>query len=175
MSVMSEGLTSAASESTMRLISGSVTATRELSAIKGCDLSTRATYLRVYTVSEILSCSPLTVKLDMVTNTHLWSLRQHSSLWLGFVRCSTSHTWSSWGRSCRCRRRRSRDTCSASSRCPPSRCTGPAGSASRSRRTAGRWPCSRTRTLVLAGDTRRTGAASTQANNTGWLNRDESN
>ena len=39
MSVMSEGLTSAASESTMRLISGSVTATRELSAIKGCDLS----------------------------------------------------------------------------------------------------------------------------------------
>ena len=49
MSVMSEGLTSAASESTMRLISGSVTATRELSAIKGCDLSTRATYLRVYT------------------------------------------------------------------------------------------------------------------------------
>ena len=50
MSVMSEGLTSAASESTMRLISGSVTATRELSAIKGCDLSTRATYLRVYTV-----------------------------------------------------------------------------------------------------------------------------
>ena len=52
MSVMSEGLTSAASESTMRLISGSVTATRELSAIKGCDLSTRATYLRVYTVSE---------------------------------------------------------------------------------------------------------------------------
>ena len=40
MSVMSEGLTSAASESTMRLISGSVTATRELSAIKGCDLST---------------------------------------------------------------------------------------------------------------------------------------
>ena len=50
MSVMSEGLTSAASESTMRLIRGSVTATRELSAIKGCDLSTRATYLRVYTV-----------------------------------------------------------------------------------------------------------------------------
>ena len=50
MSVMSEGLTSAASESTMRLISGSVTATRELSAIKGCDLSTSATYLRVYTV-----------------------------------------------------------------------------------------------------------------------------
>ena len=50
MSVMSEGLTSAASESTMRLISGSVNATRELSAIKGCDLSTRATYLRVYTV-----------------------------------------------------------------------------------------------------------------------------
>ena len=40
MSVMSEGLTSAASESTMRLISGSVTATRELSAIKGCNLST---------------------------------------------------------------------------------------------------------------------------------------
>ena len=54
MSVMSEGLTSAASESTMRLISGSVTATRELSAIKGCDLSTRATYLRVYTVSHLL-------------------------------------------------------------------------------------------------------------------------
>ena len=26
----------------------------ELSAIKGCDLSTRATYLRVYTVVEIL-------------------------------------------------------------------------------------------------------------------------
>ena len=51
MSVMSEGLTSAASESTMRLISGSVTATRELSAIKGCDLSTSATYLRVYTVN----------------------------------------------------------------------------------------------------------------------------
>ena len=50
MSVMSEGLTSAASESTMRLISGSVTATRELSTIKGCDVSTRATYLRVYTV-----------------------------------------------------------------------------------------------------------------------------
>ena len=40
MSVMSEGLISAASESTMRLIRGSVTATRELSAIKGCDLST---------------------------------------------------------------------------------------------------------------------------------------
>ena len=40
MSVMSEGLTSVASESTMRLIRGSVTATRELSAIKGCDLST---------------------------------------------------------------------------------------------------------------------------------------
>ena len=50
MSVMSEGLTSAASESTMRLIRGSVTTTRELSAIKGCDLSTSATYLRVYTV-----------------------------------------------------------------------------------------------------------------------------
>ena len=53
MSVMSEGLTSAASESTMRLIRGSVTATRELSAIKGCDLSTRATYLRVYTVVHV--------------------------------------------------------------------------------------------------------------------------
>ena len=52
MSEMSEGLTSAASESTMRLISGSVTATRELSAIKGCDLSTGATYLRVYTVAH---------------------------------------------------------------------------------------------------------------------------
>ena len=53
MSVMSEGLTSAASESTMRLIRGSVTTTRELSAIKGCDLSTSATYLRVYTVDLI--------------------------------------------------------------------------------------------------------------------------
>ena len=50
MSVMSEGLTSAASESTMRLMSGSVTENWELSAIKGCDLSTRATYLRVGTV-----------------------------------------------------------------------------------------------------------------------------
>ena len=57
MSVMSEGLTSAASESTMRLISGSVTATRELSAIKGCDLSTRATYLRVYTVAHVAAAS----------------------------------------------------------------------------------------------------------------------
>ena len=47
MSVMSEELTSAASESTMRLMSGSVTENWELSAIKGCDLSTRATYLRV--------------------------------------------------------------------------------------------------------------------------------
>ena len=53
MSVMSEGLTSAASELTMQLISGSVTATRELSAIKVCDLSTRVTYLRVYTVVNV--------------------------------------------------------------------------------------------------------------------------
>ena len=44
---------SAASESTMRLMSGSVTENWELSAIKGCDLSTRATYLRVYTVHTI--------------------------------------------------------------------------------------------------------------------------
>ena len=42
---------SAASESSMRLMSGSVTENWELSAIKGCDLSTRATYLHVYTVT----------------------------------------------------------------------------------------------------------------------------
>ena len=47
---------------TMRLMSGSVTENWQLSAIKGCDLSTRATYLRVYTVVYFhLACVTLTL------------------------------------------------------------------------------------------------------------------
>ena len=71
---------SAASESTMRLMSGSVTENWELSAIKGCDLSTRATYLRVYTVSPTLLYN-----LKHICKIATFMCRQFTHFWYDFV------------------------------------------------------------------------------------------